>query len=241
MIDLKRYYNPVHGLELEPDVNTGDRQNENGILFLVEAIILDQDTSDLKHQRDFDLFDEVMTNIEVEPGLYDRGSLDQQKQDETGIPKRTISHDNLSSIASGSRLLGTDHAKDIATYGVKHGFIYNNRKSGFREPMNPGNYSMWCALADSYLPIQIAFFPIYLANTIICLSKPKEDTSGRLLTFIELYPLRKHWFWGRLYKRVIKSFQKTYGDNPLFEIVKIYFRDGNHPVRLAAKEFKYDT
>jgi len=32
-----------------------------------------------------------------------------------------------------------------------------------------------------------------------------------------------------------------YGENPLQELTKIYFKDEQHPVRIAAKDFKYDN
>lgn len=229
---IDRYFNRVHGLELEPDVNTGDRKNENGILFLVEYIILEKQSS---NNKNLTMFIDVMNNIQVEPGLYDRGGLDRRNP-----PKRTISHDNISAIAAGSKLLGTKHAKDIADYGVRHAFSYNNNQKGFRFPMNPGNIPIWCALADSYLLLQILFMPIYLINTIICLLKDKQETSGRLLTFIELYPLRNEPFYGTLYKLVMDSFNETYGESPLQHITEIYFRDENHPVRVAARGSKYD-
>lgn len=240
-----RYYNPVHGLELEPDINTGDRNNENGIMFLALYIMLYQFRQEFdKEDNPFRLFLEVITNIEVVPGLYDRGALDEAKD---GDQRRTISHDNISSISGCSRLLydmskvlDFHQHRDIAEYGLRHGFVYNNRQVGLRAPMNPGNYSMWCALGNKALLIQLLFLPIYLINTIICLRKPAGETSGRLLTFLELYPLRKHWFWGKLYKRVLKSYVETYGNQPLLRITEIYFKDANHPVRLAAAGFDYD-
>lgn len=240
---LYRYLNYVHGLELEPDINLGDRNNENGILFLVEYIFLSQDNV---YRLAYD-FSNIVDKLEVSEGLYDRGSLDNQKQEQTGIPKRTISHDNISAIAAGSRFLRDvtntkmiSYHEEIANYGVKHFFSYNNREKGFRLPMNPGNYSIWLALANKFLLLQILFLPFYLINFNLTNKKPEQDTSGKLLNFVELYPLRRHWFWGRMYKRYLKQMKDLYGDRPLEKLTEIYFRDANHPVRLAAKEFNYD-
>src|SRR5574343_208356 len=215
---LLRYYNPIHGLELEADINLRDRGNDNCILFLVEYILLAQYYSDTEissyHYR---MFNNVVDCITVEPGLYDRGALDEMHP-----PKRTISHDNISAIASGSYLCGTKHAKDIAIYGLKHLFVYNNNQRGFRAPMNPGNYSIWLALGKTAPLLQLLFIPFYLANFFITNNKPKEATSGKLLNFVELYPLRKHWFWGKIYKIFINKMKKQYGDAPLKDLTRIY-------------------
>jgi hypothetical protein len=236
MKNLEKYYNPVHGLELEPDVNTGNRQNENGILFLVEYLLMTNPIS----PSDEDKFKQVVKNIEVEPGLYDRGQLDNDIAAISGVEKRTISHDNISAISAGSYYLGTHHASDIAIYGLRHCFSYNNHKKGFRAPMNPGNWSIWLALGKTAPLLQLLFFPFYLVNFLITTNKAKEHTSGKLLYFVELFPLRNHRLWSILYRMLIHRLKLMYGSNPLKELTKIYFKDEQHPVRLVAEEFKYD-
>jgi hypothetical protein len=233
MKNIEKYYNPVHGLELLPDINTGNRQNENGILFLVEYLLMTNPIT----PEDEDKFKEVVKNIEIEPGLYDRGSLDTQIAAASGIHKRTISHDNISAIAAGSYYLGTHHASDIAIYGLKNCFSYNNLKKGLRAPMNPGNWSIWLALGKVAPLLQVLFFPFYLINFLITTNKAKEQTSGKLLYFVELYPLRKHVAWGMMYKMLIYKLKKMYGDKPLVELTKIYFKDEQHPVRLVSESF----
>jgi hypothetical protein len=233
MKNIEKYYNPVHGLELLPDINTGNRQNENGILFLVEYLLMTNPIT----PEDEDKFKEVVKNIQIEPGLYDRGSLDTQIAAASGIDKRTISHDNISAIAAGSYYLGTHHASDIAIYGLKNCFSYNNLKKGLRAPMNPGNWSIWLALGKVAPLLQVLFFPFYLINFFITTNKAKEQTSGKLLYFVELYPLRKHVAWGMMYKMLIYKLKKMYGDKPLVELTKIYFKDEQHPVRLVSESF----
>lgn len=235
--NLDRYYNSVHGLELEPDINKGNRQNENGILFLVEYLLMTNPIT----PSDEDKFKQVVKNIQLEPGLYDRGQLDSVMAVITGIEKRTISHDNISAIAAGSYYLGTHHATDIAMYGLKHFFIYNNLKKGFRAPMNPGNWSIWLALGRVAPILQILFFPFYLINFLITTNKAKEHTSGKLLYFVELFPLRNHKLWGIMYRMFMDHMRLMYGENPMEELAKIYFKDENHPVRIVAKNFKYDN
>jgi len=237
MNNLDRYYNPVHGLELEPDINTANRNNENGILFLVEYLLMKNPIE----PSDEDKFKKVVKNIQLEPGLYDRGQLDSVTAAITGVEKRTISHDNISAIAAGSYYLGTHHAADIAVYGLRHCFSYNNLRKGFRAPMNPGNWSIWLALGKVAPILQVLFFPLYLINFIITTNKAKEHTSGKLLYFVELFPLRKHTVWGALYRMLIHRLRLMYGEHPLEELTKIYFKDEQHPVRIVAKDFKYDN
>lgn len=233
MSNLDRYYNPVHGLELSPDINNGNRQNENGILFLVEYLLMTNPIT----PEDEDKFKQVVKNIEIEPGLYDRGGLDSVTAALTGVEKRTISHDNISAIAAGSYYLGTHHASDIAIYGLKHCFSYNNLKKGFRAPMNPGNWSVWLALGKTAPLLQLLFFPFYLINFLITTNKSKQQTSGKLLYFVELFPLRNHLLWGIMYQMLMNRLAIMYGEKPLVELTKIYFRDEQHPVRLASESF----
>jgi hypothetical protein len=104
--------------------------------------------------------------------------------------------------------------------------------------MNPGNYSIWLALGKTSVLSQIFFLPFYLANFFISINKPKEATSGKLLNFVELYPLRKHFFWGKMYRLFRNKMIQMYGAKPMVELTKIYFKDENHPVRLAAIAFE---
>jgi len=243
---LDDYYNPVHGLELEPNKNTGDRNNENGILFLVEFMFL----SEFRTDDDVaDKFNDVVKRLEVEKGLYDRGALDGMITSINGVdlPKRTISHDNISAISAGSRLINdlTNGQEcffhhDIAEYGLKHFFVFNNNRKGFRAPMNPGNYSIWLALGQRALILQILFLPFYLINFFITNNKPANETSGKLLNFVELYPLRKKFFWSMMYKVYTSMMRRMYDKDYMVKLTEIYFKDEKHPVRIASLLFQED-
>lgn len=233
MIDLTHYLNLHHGLELEPDINLGDRQNENGVVFLAQALYL-AELSSTYTSCDFETLFWLIEGLEEAPGLFNRGALDSNQK-----VKRTISHDNVLSIASLSKRFNTGHAEEIYHYGLTHAFIYNNRfdilkpYTWFRMPFNPGNYSSIARLGGSSI-FYLLFFPWYVVNFLIACGKPLGDTTGKLLTFVELYPLRKDKLFGYLWKLFIRKMTAMYGKYFMEEITAIYYKDPNHPVRIAA-------
>ena len=228
---IEKYLNYDHGLELVEGNTESHRGNENGILYLAEYFILKQLSGQNLDARDKEIFELIMDGLEVEKGLYDRGASDKLRES----PKRSISHDNISAIASISKMLGTSHASEIASYGLKHFGIYNNNKKGFSLPMNPGNYSIWLALANKSTILQILFLPFFLINFIITMSKEKQNTSSKLLYLVELFPLKEIQPYGLLYSLYLARLKKQYGEKYLQEIFSIYFKDENHPNNVLAR------
>lgn len=228
---IEEYLNFDHGLELSKGNTQGRRGNENGILFYCEYLILKEMSGQELDNSDLLTFTKIMEGLTVEKGLYDRGKSDKDVEN----PKRTLSHDNISAIASASKMLNTNHAKDIAKYGLKHLFVYNNNQTGFRLPMNPANYTMWLALANISVFLQIIFLPFFLINFIITMSKPKENTSSKLLYLVELYPLR-YTMYGVIFKLYLFLLERQYGEDYFREIFAIYFKDYDHPINKLARD-----
>lgn len=228
---IKKYLNLDHGLELHEGNTSSHRGNENGILYLAEYFILKQLSGQSLNEKDKEIFEFIMDGLEVEKGLYDRGASDKLRES----PKRSISHDNLSAISAISKMLGTSHASEIASYGLKHFGIYNNNQKGFSLPMNPANYSIWLALANKSAILQILFLPFFLINFIISLSKEKQNTSSKLLYLVELFPLREIQPYGFLYSIYVARMKKQYGEKYLKELFGIYFKDENHPNNVLAR------
>lgn len=231
------YYNPTHGLELYPDINTGFRQNENGILFLNEYIIL-------KHMKGEYIIsdyrtevDRLIKSMEVEPGLFNRGSQD---KDINYRFRRTISHDNMSAICSLSKLLDLPYGKDIYEYGIRHGSVYNNVKPRWRAPMNPGSSAIWAKLGGSTV-LHFLLLPIVATSFFLTIGKPKEDTSGKLLLLVELYPLRDDFVYSAFWKKYVHAMAAMYGSYWLQELMGIYFKDTEHPNNVKSKGLKVDV
>lgn len=231
---MQDYYNPFHGFELTPGVNQdGQRGNENGILFMGVYLTLRY----IRHEitlDEVDAFYATVRNLEVEPGLYDRGAGESET-----IPvekRRSVSHDNISAISSVNTLLGTiypkeqDFAKDIAVYGLKNGFVYNNIKPRFRWPMNPSNWSIWLA-QGGYKLLAIPFLPFMAINILITTARPPENTSSKQLCFVELYPVRNTLMFGWMWKIYKYRMKKMYGVDWLNKMFSIYYRHPDHPIR----------
>jgi hypothetical protein len=230
---IEEYLNYDHGLELTKGNTSGHRGNENGILFLAEYFVLKQISGENLTEEDKQIFTTIMSGLQVKAGLYDRGKSDKDREN----PKRTISHDNISAISSCSVMFNTNHAKDIAVYGLKHFFVYNNNLNGFRLPMNPANYSIWLANGKICSLLEIIFLPFFLINFIITMSKAKETTSSKLLYLVELFPHREGKIhWKLSYKLYTVLLKRQYGENYLQELFSTYFKDTEHPNNILARK-----
>jgi hypothetical protein len=225
---LEDYLNFDHGLELYPGNTEGIRGNENGILYFAEYLILHQMVYGGLQLKEYWSAIDIISSLQVEPGLYDRGVRDKYREN----PKRTISQDNLHGISSIAR----SFSEDIANYGLKHFFVFNNNQKGFALPMNPGNYSIWLAHAGKFFALQLLFLPFFLINYIISMSKPRENTSSKILYLVKLYPLTNEKIYGTIYKNYLKRLEKQYGAKYFEELFKIYFKDENHPINVLARQ-----
>lgn len=212
------YLSTKYGLITETDQTT-----ENGQLFLAEYIIL-RDSQGFGNFNDRlnSIFDAQLFNSKVKTGLYNRNPE---------LTTRTMSHDNLSGIFSWSKLTKTNHRFEIWKYLLKHLGTYDNTKNTSKQlsrflPFNPSNFFIWGLCAESN--IYVLFLPFYILNLLLTLKKPLNDTSGKILTFIELYVHKDHWLVKHLYKHFEKKMKKQYGENYLKELFSIYF--GNNSV-----------
>lgn len=238
-IDLKRYFNPDHGLELEPDINTGVRQNENGIVFFTTLYMLTiaqkRTTFTSQLMKDMNLVKgPLLAGLQEKPGLYNRGISDKQIDPEI---RRTISHDNITAISTlvtAVNDIGQKEAKEIADYGLEHGFVYQNAK-GFRLPMNPGDYSPWL-FNGGYKKLSLLFFPFFFINFVIAMLKNKQETSSRQLYFQQLFSARfESPVWAIMWKLFAFSMERTYGIYAMERLTEIYYKHPEHPCRIMAQ------
>lgn len=238
--EYNRYINFFHGFELEPDINDpSKRGNENGILFLVVYLHLRHITGTFSALERHD-FDKICKALQVEPGLFDRGA-----GESVDIPydkRRHTSHDNISAISSYSKLLNDNgipspYAKDIAKYGLKHFFSYNNVKPRFIPPVNPSNWSIWL-YNGGYKLTSMVFLPFYFINLFITCLKEPGNTSSKQLYFTELYPVKDKFIWKYLWSYYRNKMIKMYGEYWLSQIFNIYYRYENHPIRFLASDLK---
>ena len=231
---IDKWYNPVHGMELEPSINMGARGNENGVVFWATYIFLANllnkiPSLEIERER-FRLLVSDLRHKGIK-GLYNRGA------GEDNIPtdkKRTISHDNISAISSLGVILDCPEiCKEIWEYGKKHFFVFNNTGKKFMLPMNPANYAVWGFNAGSKFWWLTSW--LYVINLLITLSKPKQDTSSKLLHFIKIAPIaHKNKFWSALMHIWNARINQQYGS--LEALTTIYYKNPNHPNNVLAKE-----
>jgi hypothetical protein len=200
-----KYFSEIYGL-----VTDGDPVSENGQLFLTEYIFLSGSTEYNS------LYNAQLLNSKVEKGLYHRNPL---------LTKRTMSHDNLVSIFAWSKQFKTSHRFEIWNYLLKHFGTYDNTKGRSEQfskylPFNPANFFVWGLAADSILAY--LFLPFFVINLVLTCNKPKENTSGKILTWVELFPLQNNFICVLLNKYFTYKMKKMYGENWLKELMNIY-------------------
>lgn len=210
------YLSTTYGL-----VTDNDPTSENGQLFLAQLILL-RDAAKVEPSVLTSFLKFQLQNSKVEKGLYNRNSE---------LLDRTTSHDNLSGIFSWSFLTKTEHRFEIWNYLLKHLGTYDNTKGKSKQlsrflPFNPSNFFIWGLCAESY--IYLLFLPFYLISLIIACNKPKEDTSGKILAWVEMYPHREHWLVKHLFNYYIKKMTKMYSVWYVTDLMKIY-HGGNSP------------
>lgn len=197
------YFSPIFGL-----VTKADPISENGGLFLAQYHASKRDAKGLS------LYLEKMNRAKTEDGLYKRSE---------NHTNRTVSHDEITGMMASSYLFQTIH-KDIIWSQLKENlgaYPAIVKDWSDRLPYNPGNYYAWGQYAGS--DSSYAFLPIYFANMLIAIHKGKEETSSKLIYWLELETMPKNRT-----NTILKSFfeskmKKQYGENFLFEMRRIYF------------------
>jgi len=199
------YLSDIYGLVTDNDPTT-----ENGQLFLEEVSLLDE------QEQYYNTMVTQLKNSIVSKGLYHRNA---------NLTDRTMSHDNMSGIMSWSFVNKTEHRKDIWGYLVKHLGTYDNTKGKSKQksrflPFNPGYIFVWglCAESRAYL----FGLPIYFISLLFVVGKPVGDTTGKILTWVELYPHRNHWCAKHLFHYFQFKMMMMYGPSYLKEIMNIY-------------------
>lgn len=205
-------------------VTDNDSVSENGQLFLAELILLNKYMDSNKDILEYhEIINSQLYNSFVKSGLYNRNP--------DLIDRRIMSHDNLSGIFSYSYLAKTQHRFNIWDYLLKHLGTYDNSQGKTKQlsrflPFNPSNFFIWGLCAES--KIYLLFAPLFLISLLLTCNRSIEDTSGKILAWVEMLPHNDHWlvkhFW-RYYERKMKS---VYGIDYVKALMKIY-HEGNSP------------
>mgnify|MGYP006928159688 CR=1 FL=1 len=250
---LERWLNKSHGLELLPDINQGRRNNENGIMYFSQLLVLKQYNGTLT-EEDKALFNEVCLNLRAwhkngdrAMGVFDRGQNESLNQEGH---VRKISHDNLTAISRTSNDLGLDFHKAIAKNYISNQSRFDNAqldsprwllkshdgKTTTSCQIHPRDTFYWLYMGG-YKKTAMLFYPMFiLANLLTCFGKLSE-TSGKNLIWTRLLgrkelPLKM--LWG-VCNYILK---KRYGtDNWIKETCAIYYHQSEeNPIRIEAEK-----
>lgn len=271
MIDESLWVNPYHGLELEPGFKEGHRDNENGILFLVEYFFLKYELGSMT-AADIAIFETIVKRLRTyKPdgqsrysGLFDRG-----EGESLTIPKdklRTISHDNISAIVSFSAMYGLEWHKHVYEHGKTNLWRFDNvypESPRWERLWLPRDVIYYSRLGGGWLGKSIAWmfmWYFYLTQVISCARKYKVrpiwyerlwdkirgrdpgeirkdfSTSGPLLVFMRLFPLRRRSAIARLVWKIctgLIKFNRKAGWDWVFDY---YFKHPEHPNKILAKK-----
>lgn len=259
MSNEQEYINDYHGLELEPGFQEGTRDNENGVLFLVELYIIKYLKGKLTHSdiAQFQIVVENTTSFSKDmnkiKGLYDRGAGESLNPDKDQI--RGDSHDNITARSAFSRMFeaeGLSYHKDIAKYGLKWHMRFDNaypekprwfqkKKDGhwvvpFQH--HPRDWFFW--LTNGGYKLAWIFFPIFFFANIFTCFTPLNETSGKWLMFVRL-ETGSRWSKLMMFNKKICYYimRKRYGDEWLDRIATVYFwQREDSPIRREVKGVK---
>lgn len=160
-------------------------KNDNGILFLAYFLALSH-LNGLKSNIYTKQYD-VGSTIERLSRIPYRGLFNRQPSGSL-VPNKLEAHDNYVGICFISRLLGLSYQTEIVSYGVKHGWNYNNidpLKYDTKTQRQPGE-SAFYLLCDRSRPDFIGF--IYMLIGII-INAFKKNAGQNNLTWLRLYTL----------------------------------------------------
>lgn len=197
------YFNPVLGLVTEYDPTS-----ENGGLFLAQFIVHKPDA------RSMILFLEKMSRARLKNGMYMRSEHH---------TKRSVSHDEITGMMASSYMLNTIHV-GIIWRQLKENFgAYPSIVEDYSDylPYNLANYYCWGEYAGS--KFSKLFLPFYIISMLLTCNKEKQDTSGKLVYWLELNSMPKTKLNLFLKSIFDKKMTKMYGSNFLMELRKIYF------------------
>lgn len=164
------------------------RFNENGILLLAVYFFLKEESGERLTPEDKALFNEIVRNLRTHKadgtrflGLYDRGSAESVNVPED--KRRTISHDNISSIAAFSHCYDLPYHMCIYQHGVDNKWRFDNiypDKPRISRTMHPRDIIYWSRLGGGKIGKSIAWcfmWVFYLSQIYSCYKQYKVRPS----------------------------------------------------------------
>lgn len=210
-----QYFSTKYGL-----VTDNDPVSENGQLFLATYILL---LSGKVNPDEISRLNDIM-HLQLKessadfrnPGLVRRNPF---------LTERIQSHDNLAGIFSWAFITNHPIRFEIWKYLLKHLGTYDTSNGKSKQlsrflPFNPANFFIWGKCVGS--KIYMLFLPFYIINLILTCNSPVNNTSGKILTWVELYPHKNTGICKYLFRYYEKMMIKQYGLPYFYYIMKIY-------------------
>jgi hypothetical protein len=152
--------------------NPPDHSTDNALLYSATYLVL---SGDLQYEN---AFIDFVRACEVQPGIYHRYPGDPGDN----------AHDDLTGIAVAAKLFGLPFARDIHSYGARHGWCWNVQ--------SPGQFDrryFWPRIFDFEPTIKaaagakITFFDqvLYALALTWNTREAKEETSGKCLIYLK--------------------------------------------------------
>lgn len=197
------YFSPIFGLVTSVDPGT-----ENGGSFLAAYAVNDR-SEFVKN-----LYIKKMEAARLPSGFYRRSANHNQ---------RSVSHDEITGMMATSYIFGLNYHKEIWNQMALNNGAYPAVIEDKLDYVsyNPGEYYPWCAYQERW--DCGAYYPFYYANMLIALAKPKENTSSKLLYWLELNTMPVNQMNMYLKDKFEEKVIAQYGKNYLFEMRRIYF------------------
>lgn len=200
------YFREGFGLVTEHDKDT-----ENCNLFYAEYLLLKKEIT----EEDKQFFSKNMQLKVNSAGLYNRRSIEEN-------PPRSVSKDEILGFLVASKILNTEHGKEIWKHLITHFGTYNNRNDWFgRVPYNPGCFYSWGQLVNSKL--SYLFLPIFIINLIIACNQNPQATSSKIMYWVEFKSMPGGFINNLLCRYFERKMKKQYGENYINQLFEIYF------------------
>jgi hypothetical protein len=208
-------------------------KNENGILFLSVFYVLLDLLGLRPREAIIDDVSETIKKLEVKQGLYRRNVYPNDTRYEQ--------HDNYVGIIALSMIFDFQYAVDIAVYGERSGYNYNNVVPGgwrFQQQRQPGEVAFY-KLCAGFRPGPIEYVWL-VAGLVINIFRLRRDASVDQLTWLRLFSLRKSFgrfpeFHGPMRLVLIGimaiwrwRFKRKYVT--VSTLMRSYYNDKDHPI-----------
>jgi len=213
--------------------------SENQLLWTGEFYTLCKIHGIIDYDRDKERVTKALAKHQVKmdgvpvPGLYSRHP-DPYRLREV---HHGISWDEMNGLSVLSKIFDLDVSTGIVEYGSQNGWVFIDEEpfTWKADRVRQGRDIAFYKITAGYktVPWNVVWM---LVSHAITSFKEKGDTSGKLMAWMRLETIKDlSLLYLVAYEMFMWKMRMTYGKYPLSELIKIYFRDPNHPFHRLAQ------